>query len=147
MGGTPSWRNSMPCYECRHIRTNGHRCRALAMLDTPFCWFHQTIRRRTKKEGPEPILELPTLEDPESVQLALSDVLCALAAGRINAKSAGTLLYGLQIAGANLRKTYFHSACMNLVIASETDPEAGELAPVQASKEYSLENEKKGRRK
>jgi hypothetical protein len=131
----------MPCFECRHIRVNGERCRALAMQDAPFCWFHRNIRRRPKKEGPEPILDLPTLEDAESIQLALSDVICSLAAGRINSKSAGTLLYGLQIAGSNLRKTQLHYSTSNLVTQTDTDDEVGQLAPVQASEYFFLEGE------
>ena len=137
----------MPCFECRHIRVNGQRCGALAMQDEPFCWFHRNIRRRPKKEGPEPILDLPTLEDTASIQVALSDVIGALAAGRINAKSAGTLLYGLSIAGTNVRKTLLHATPNDLVIESETDPQVGELAPARVSEAYYLEGEKKkGRR-
>jgi hypothetical protein len=117
------------------------------MQDNPFCWFHYNVCRRPKKEGPEPILELPLLEDSESIQLALSDVLSSLAAGRINSKSAGTLLYGLQIAGSNLRRTNLHRTTMDLVIVSEEDPESGQLAPVQVSEDYNLPGEKKPRRK
>ena len=116
------------------------------MQDNPFCWFHRNIRQRPKKEGPEPILELPTLEDTVSIQVALSDVIGALAAGRINAKSAGTLLYGLSIAGTNIRKTFLHLTSKDLVIESETDPQSGELAPVKVSEDYYLEGEKKRRR-
>ena len=138
----------MPCYVCRHILATGNRCRALAVQDSPFCWFHRNLRHRPKKEGsPEPILDLPALEDAVSIQIALSDVVGALAAGRINAKSAGTLLYGLQVAGHNVRKAAaLHLPSNEQVIATEPHPAAGELAPEQVSEEFFLPGEKRGRR-
>ena len=130
----------MPCYECRHIRANGHRCRALAMQDTAFCWFHQNARKRAKREWGE-ALTLPTLEDAESVQLALGEVLTRLADGRMETRSAGVLLYGLQIASTNLRNTQLHRSTSDLVTQTDTNLEEGELAPVQASNTYYLEGE------
>jgi hypothetical protein len=51
-------------------------------------------------------LELPPLEDTVSIQLALIDVLQALAANQLDAKRAGLLLYGLQVASANAAKMH-----------------------------------------
>jgi hypothetical protein len=48
-------------------------------------------------------LELPPIEDTESIQLALIDVVQALAANRIDTKRAGLLLYALQVASANAK--------------------------------------------
>ncbi|MES2393598.1 MAG: hypothetical protein V4555_18315, partial [Acidobacteriota bacterium] len=49
-------------------------------------------------------LDLPPVEDTESIQLALIDVLQALAANQLDTKRAGLLLYGLQVASANAAK-------------------------------------------
>ena len=49
-------------------------------------------------------LDLPPVEDTESIQLALIDVIQALAANQIDGKRAGLLLYGLQVASANAAK-------------------------------------------
>jgi hypothetical protein len=49
-------------------------------------------------------LDLPPLEDNVSIQLALIDVLQALAANQLDPKRAGLLLYGLQVASANVQK-------------------------------------------
>ncbi len=130
----------MPCFECRHIRANGLKCRALAMQETSFCWFHRAARRRASPE-PGEMLSLPPLEDAESIQLALGDVLHRLAAGRIDPRSATTLLYGLQIASSNLRKLRLHMTTSDLVIASDVDPDEGELAPVMVSKDYRLQED------
>jgi hypothetical protein len=64
--------------------------------------------------GPYPVgasapaapLDLPPVEDTESIQLALIDVLQALAANQIDPKRAGLLLYGLQVASANVQKMH-----------------------------------------
>jgi hypothetical protein len=49
-------------------------------------------------------LDLPPVEDTESIQIALIDVIQALAANQIDGKRAGLLLYGLQVASANAAK-------------------------------------------
>jgi hypothetical protein len=51
-------------------------------------------------------LDLPSLEDAVSIQLALIDVAQALAANRIDTKRAGLLLYALQVASANVQKMH-----------------------------------------
>jgi hypothetical protein len=51
-------------------------------------------------------LDLPPLEDTASIQLALIDVLQALAANQLDPKRAGLLLYGLQVASANVQKMH-----------------------------------------
>jgi hypothetical protein len=59
-------------------------------------------------EGEEPAaveasLDLPPIEDAASIQLALIEVLQALAANQIETRRAGLLLYGLQVASANAK--------------------------------------------
>lgn len=51
---------------------------------------------------PSPLL-LPTIEDHASIQLALIEVLHALAANEIETRRASLLLYGLQVAAQNVR--------------------------------------------
>jgi hypothetical protein len=48
-------------------------------------------------------LPLPTIEDHASIQLALIEVLHALAANQIETRRASLLLYGLQVAAQNVR--------------------------------------------
>jgi hypothetical protein len=54
-------------------------------------------------------LDLPPIEDAASIQLALIDVLQALAANQLDPKRAGLLLYGLQVASVNVKNTLSHS--------------------------------------
>jgi hypothetical protein len=107
--------------ECRHIFTSGKKCQSPSLKDQAFCYFHQSTRRvsqvppRNAKSSPgsqdQPatvVHQLPPLEDADAIQLALSDVVLALAANRIDPRRAQILIYGLQVASQNNR----HRAAM-----------------------------------
>jgi hypothetical protein len=86
--------------ECRHIMPSGARCHSPALSGQPFCYFHTNLHRTTAPKGKfeDQSLQLPTLEDSSAVQLALTQVLGALSSSQLDARRAGLLLYGLQIA-------------------------------------------------
>lgn len=63
-----------------------------------------------------PELDLPLLEDRESVQVAISLIVSALARNRVETRRAAVMLYGLQLASANASHT-------------TTEPTASHLAP------------------
>lgn len=50
---------------------------------------------------------LPVLEDANSIKVALMEVMRMIAANKIEHKTASLLLYALQTASSNLRKTNF----------------------------------------
>jgi hypothetical protein len=54
-------------------------------------------------------LELPDVEDSASIQLALIQVIQALASSQLDPRRAGLLLYGLQVASANAKNVHIHS--------------------------------------
>src|SRR5215475_4357196 len=98
--------------ECRHIFTSGKKCQSPALRDQPFCYFHSNTRKKpTPANQPydpytdpkETILALTQLEDADAIQLALSEVVLALAANRIDPRRARILIYGLQVASLNHR--------------------------------------------
>lgn len=86
--------------ECRHIMSSGLKCRAAALRDKPFCYFHTSLHfsavPRTSYADLAP--RFPPLEDECSLKIAIGEVLSALNSSRIDARRAGVLLYGLQIA-------------------------------------------------
>ena len=96
---------------CRHIKTNGVQCKSPALSNADLCFFHARLHRRhaafqhtDATRGyliPGQHIELAPLEDRESVQLALSIVINALATGRLDSKRATAILYGLQLASNN----------------------------------------------
>jgi hypothetical protein len=102
--------------ECRHIFTSGKKCQSPALKDQNFCYFHSNTRRvpqvplsNTKGnlglqgQPSTAVHTLPPLEDADAIQLALSDLVLALAANRIDPRRARILIYGLQVASQNHR--------------------------------------------
>ncbi len=84
---------------CRHIMQSGQVCRAYALRDEYFCYFHSRLHRAAK----QPVsltdsFDIPLLEDRCAVQLTITRVLRALVNKTIDRPSASTLLYGLQLA-------------------------------------------------
>ncbi|MFZ0746685.1 MAG: hypothetical protein WAM85_19915 [Terracidiphilus sp.] len=92
--------------ECRHIMTNGTKCRSYALKDKPYCYFHTRLHQQVMGQNisaKEP-LYLPVLEDRSAIQLALSQVLNALGSSRLDTRHARLFLYGLQIASQNVER-------------------------------------------
>lgn len=95
---------------CRHIMPNGSKCNSPALRSQPFCYFHSHVHRLKMQQlqsADEPagaLLEFPVLEDRCAMQLALSTVLNALGASRLDPRRAGLILYALQIASMNVER-------------------------------------------
>jgi hypothetical protein len=95
---------------CRHIKTSGAQCRAVALTGSAFCYYHRRLhtshapyRHSDATRGyllPGQHIQLAPLEDRESVLLAASQVVNALATGNLDIGRATALFYGLQVAGA-----------------------------------------------
>jgi hypothetical protein len=123
---------------CRHIKTNGTRCKAPSLTSANWCYFHHrlhqrhnTFRHTEATRGyliPGQHIELTALEDRESVQVALSVVINALAIGKLDIKRATALLYGLQLASNNARGLYTEPYASNVVRNVEPSPEGLDLA-------------------
>jgi hypothetical protein len=109
-----------PVQICRHIKTNGCRCRSPRLTGRDLCYFHARSYERqgsmVRSHSPigtgtptytptiQPIeIDLPILEDAESIQISISLLVAALATNRIDAKRAAVLLYGLQLASTNAK--------------------------------------------
>src|SRR5438874_1893387 len=82
---------------CHHIRVNGVQCGSPALKDRRLCYFHSRVRITRGSTN------LPILEDINSVQHALMQVITALLEGKVDRQIGGLLLYGLQTASANSR--------------------------------------------
>jgi len=96
--------------ECRHILPSGLKCKAPALRNRPFCYFHSGLRRFSSGAASvekEPLI-LPSLEDLNGIQIALMEVLAAFSHTRIDRRQAGMYLYGLQIATQIAMKTSTH---------------------------------------
>jgi hypothetical protein len=98
-------------YLCRHIFVDGHQCGARALRNQHFCYYHHAFRtpmlihqRRRQPRSGFDLTRLDGLDNHAAIQLSLSEVLGRIANDSIDPKRAWLLLYGLQIAGHNLRR-------------------------------------------
>lgn len=105
---------------CQHIKINGTLCGSPAMKRSKFCFFHKkwqdthipmNSRRRARAA-----IDLPVLEDANSIQISLMQVMRLIASGQIDPKTAGLLLYALQTASSNLGRTTFEPRPREVVI-------------------------------
>jgi hypothetical protein len=123
---------------CRHIKTNGTRCQAPSLTDGLWCYFHHRLHQRHQTFRPTEAIrgyllpgqhiELSALEDRESVQVALSVVINALATGNLEIKRATALLYGLQLGSSNARGLHNEPYATSVVRSVEPSPEGLDLA-------------------
>ena len=92
---------------CTHIKTNGTQCGSPALRRRRFCFFHKNWQGQRIQLNAQPATPLsfimPLLEDADSVQVALMQVMRLILAGQLDPKIAGLLLYALQTASLNLR--------------------------------------------
>jgi len=109
---------------CAHIKTNGTQCGSPALREQRLCFFHEKWQRQqiTLKTEPPPNqtidqttaqaanqtdeqtgFTMPLLEDADSVQVALMQVIRLMVTRQLDPKVSGLLLYALQTASLNLR--------------------------------------------
>jgi hypothetical protein len=123
---------------CRHVKTNGTRCQAPSLTDSIWCYFHSRLHQRhaayrttEASRGylvPGQHIELTALEDRESVQVALSVVVNALATGKLDTRRATALLYGLQLASHNATSLNTKPYAPKIVRDVESSPEGLDVA-------------------
>jgi hypothetical protein len=123
---------------CRYIKTNGLQCHAPALTGGQWCYFHNRLHTRHSRFRPNDSnreyfnrgrdLELCALEDRESVQLAISVVINALATNAIETRRATALLYGLQLASINTARLNTAPDTPEVVRTVESSPEGLDLA-------------------
>ena len=141
---------------CRQIRTNGRRCHSPSLKGGIWCFFHasqhrshRAFRHTDATRGyliPGQHIELAPIEDRDSVQLALSMVINALAVGQLDPKRANSLLYGLQLASYNASRVILPHA-VDVVRETETseegiaiaEPETHEFIPFDPAQEQQEE--------
>ncbi len=99
-------------YLCRHIFVDGRQCGSRALRGQHFCYYHYAHRtpvlanpssRRRPVSGFD-LSRLDGLDNHAAIQLSISQVLGHIAENTVDPRRAWLLLYGLQIAGQNLRR-------------------------------------------
>ncbi len=118
---------------CRHIKVNGTQCGSPALRDEKYCYFHMrwhtTSMSVLLKEREHWIAGLPTLEDANSIQVGLAEVMRLLVTTEVDHKTGALLLYAMQTASANMKHTSFEPEPTRVVI----DRECVERRPLGAT--------------
>jgi hypothetical protein len=126
---------------CQHIKINGTQCGSPALRRNKFCFFHkkwheQRIRINASQTRRARSIDLPVLEDANSIQVALMQIMRMTMSGELDTKKAGLLLYALQTASFNLRHTNFEPFMHNVVL----DPRDAAESPLGESHLWSDED-------
>jgi hypothetical protein len=108
---------------CQHIKVNGTQCGSPALKSRRLCFFHNRWREARiefcQSGAPAEAItsiDLPVLEDANSIQVAIMQVLRLILAKQLEPKIAGLLLYGLQTASLNLKRANFEPYQPKVVI-------------------------------
>jgi hypothetical protein len=96
---------------CQHVKVNGTQCGSPALRRKRFCYFHDSYRhtqaRVMAEQSKVSMANFPPLEDANSVQVAVMHVIHLLGSGKLDAKTAGLMLFGLQTASTNIKRVSF----------------------------------------
>lgn len=111
---------------CRHIKSNGDRCKAPAMTGHAFCYYHSRTHAATRI-GVMDNLYLPPAENASAIQIAVSQTIHALLCSRISPKQAGLIFLGLQIAAGTHKRP--SDVSPDPVRSTCSVPDDEELAP------------------
>ena len=95
---------------CHHVKEEGAYCGSPALRDRKYCYYHlmqrgRRLRRaRAVRDNVPYRLEIQSLDNLYDVRAALTEIAQALAAGQLEARTAGKLLYAIQQVSATNRR-------------------------------------------
>ncbi len=106
---------------CAHIKTNGTQCGSPALREQRLCFFHkkwksQQITLKAGQPAELQVVNMPLLEDADSVQVALMQVIRLVLTRQLDPKVSGLLLYALQTASLNLRQMQLQPRRLETVV-------------------------------
>jgi hypothetical protein len=107
---------------CQHIKVNGVQCGSPALKNRKLCHFHQRWQQGRIQLNADQArrsrysLNLPILEDANSIQVALMQGMRLLLTNQVDHRTAALLFYALQTASSNLSRTTFEPRPQQVVI-------------------------------
>ena len=104
---------------CQHIKINGTQCGSPSLRDSKHCYYHIRYHWPELEALPdnnEWRKTLATLEDANSIQVSLANVMERLVMQDIDHKTAALMLYALQTASMNLKRTALEPALPTRVV-------------------------------
>ncbi|MGD1216151.1 MAG: hypothetical protein ABR861_14315 [Terriglobales bacterium] len=129
----------MPSYpvsirRCQHIKVNGTQCGSPALRDEKYCYYHLQCHEKNRDINmnfhERGTITLPTLEDANSIQVGLAEVMRLLVTNQIDHRTAALLLHALRTASINLKHTSFEPEQPTRVVI---DRECVERRPIGAT--------------
>jgi hypothetical protein len=88
---------------CTHVKVNGVRCGSPALRGERFCYYHQRVIRGVRTPPRARIHPIAVIEDPQSIQFTLMEVINALLRDTIDVRRATLILRALHIAVKNMQ--------------------------------------------
>ncbi len=92
---------------CTHIKVNGVRCGSPALRGEVFCYFHQRMIRGVATPPKSRLHAIAQIEDEESIQSSLMEVINALVRNTIDLPRAQLILRALNIAVRNAPRVHY----------------------------------------
>jgi hypothetical protein len=129
----------MTQYEtCRHVKEDGAYCGSPALRERKYCYYHlmqrgsRLRRARALRDDVPYRLEIHSLDNLYAVRAALTDIAQALAAGQLDPRSAGKLLYAIQqVTSTNRRIEQMEAAQLESRKNAPDQPHAADNSRVQ----------------
>jgi hypothetical protein len=103
---------------CRWVRQDGTSCGSPQMKKHIYCFAH-----RQMMEARALVLSLPAPEDANAIQIGIMRIQKALIEGTISTKTAGLLLYSMQLALQNVGQVTFGQAKTQELVSETVDEE------------------------
>jgi hypothetical protein len=100
---------------CTHIKVSGVRCGSPSLRGEQFCYYHQRMHRGVRTPRQSRLHPLACIEDKESIQSALMEVMNALLRNTIDMKRATLILRALHIAVKNAGRAGFKAHPSSMV--------------------------------
>src|SRR6266550_1510067 len=121
---------------CQHVKVNGVQCGSPSLKNRKLCHFHQRWQQgriqlnANQARRSRYSLDLPILEDANSIQVALMQGMRLLLTNQVDHRTAALLFYALQTASSSLSRTTFEPRPQQVVIdpSSISDTSLGDDA-------------------
>ena len=114
---------------CQHLKVNGVQCGSPSLKNRKLCHFHQRWQQgriqlnANRSRRSRYSLDLPILEDANSIQVALMQGMRLLLTNQVDHRTAALLFYALQTASSNLSRTTFEPRPQQVVIDPSSIPD------------------------
>ena len=128
---------------CRHVKEDGAYCGSPALRERKYCYYHlmqrgsRLRRARALRDNLPYRLEIQSLDNLYAVRAALTDIAQALAAGQLESRTAGKLLYAIQqVSSTNRRIEQMEAAQSENRKNAPDQPHADDNSRVQECPEF-----------